>query len=108
MIHVSTTTSQEQGTNVTMLAFVNAAGKHFPGVFVFPRVKVNLEKMINLPEGFIPLAHKTGWMTAELFLISLQHLQKQINCSPQKPILLIMDNHISHISYPVVEFSKKN
>jgi hypothetical protein len=64
--------------------------------------------MIILPEGFIPLAHKSGWMTAEFFLVSLKHLQKQINCSSQYPILLIMDNHVSHISYPIVKFAKEN
>nr|CAH0101102.1 unnamed protein product [Daphnia galeata] len=64
--------------------------------------------MIILPEGFIPLAHKSGWMTAEFFLVSLKHLQKQINCSSQYPILLIMDNHVSHISYPIVKFAKQN
>ena len=41
-------TSAERGDNVTMLSFVNAAGKLFPGVFVFPRKKVN-DKMKNMP-----------------------------------------------------------
>jgi hypothetical protein len=94
-IQVSTTKSQKQGTNETMLASVNASGNYFPGVFVFPRVNVNLDQSAR---RFIPLAHKTGWMTSELLLISLQHLEKQISwCSPEKPILLIMDNHVSHI-----------
>lgn len=93
-----------------MLAFVNAAGKAFPGTrhLHFPRVKVNLTKMINLPDGFLPLACPSGWMTSELFLLSLQHLLKNVKCSPEKQILLILDNQTSHISYPVVEFCKKS
>lgn len=66
-------TSAERGVNVTMLPFVNATGKLFPGVFVFPRKKVS-DKMTNMPEGFIPLAHPSGWMTEENFLIALKHL----------------------------------
>ena len=70
-------TSAERGVNVTMLAFINAAGKLFPGTFVFPRKKVS-SKMINLPAGFIPLAHSSGWMTEENFLISLKHFHSQV------------------------------
>lgn len=104
---MSTTSSQEQGTNVTMLAFVNAAGQAIPGTFIYPVKNVNLNKMVNLPDGFIPLATKSGWMTADLFLISLKHFVSQITCSPEKPILLILDNHISHISWPVVKYCKE-
>ena len=75
---MSTTSSQEQGTNVTMLAFVNAAGQAIPGTFIYPVKNVNLNKMVNLPDGFIPLATKSGWMTADLFLISLKHFVSQI------------------------------
>jgi hypothetical protein len=61
-------TSAERGDNVTMLSFVNAAGKLFPGVFVFPRKKVN-DKMKNMPQGFIPLAYPSGWMTENNFFV---------------------------------------
>ncbi|EFX68885.1 hypothetical protein DAPPUDRAFT_114147 [Daphnia pulex] len=64
--------------------------------------------MINLSDGFLPLACPSGWMTSELFLLSLQHLLKNIKCSPEKPILLILYNQTSHINYPVVEFCKKS
>lgn len=49
------------------VTFVNAAGDAFPGVFVCPWKKVNLEKMVDLPEGFLPLAHQSGWMNEDLF-----------------------------------------
>ena len=53
-------TSTKRGDDVTMLPFVNAAGKLFPGVFVFPRKKVS-DKM-NTPEDFIPLAHPSVFL----------------------------------------------
>lgn len=64
--------------------------------------------MVELPQGFLPLAHQSGWMNDDLFLISLQHFKKQVNCLPDDPILLILDNHISHISYPVVDYCRSN
>ncbi|XP_045023804.1 uncharacterized protein LOC116934982 [Daphnia magna] len=102
-------TSQERGVNVTMLPFVNASGKLFGGVFVFPRKKVS-EKMKNLPEGFIALAHSSGWMTEENFLIALKHFHSQVQSRPtkEKPILLFLDNHISHMGYSICIFAKEN
>ena len=71
-LEVHQITSVERGDNVTMLPFVNAAGNLFPGVFVFPRKKVN-DKMKNMPQGFIPLIHPSGWMTEDNFFIALLH-----------------------------------
>lgn len=46
-------TSTKRGDDVTMLPFVNAAGKLFPGVFVFSRKKVNDKTVCNvLPTVF--------------------------------------------------------
>ena len=80
-----------------MLAFENAAGQHFPGTFFYQRKNVNLEKMTDLPEGFVPLAHRSRWMNEDVFQFSLQHFKNQVVCSPENLILLTLDNHISHI-----------
>ncbi|EFX64225.1 hypothetical protein DAPPUDRAFT_118397 [Daphnia pulex] len=100
-------TSQERGVNITMLPLVNAAGKLFGCVFVFPRKKV-CEKMKNLPEGFIALAHSSGRMTEENFLIALKHFHSQVKSSKEQPILLFLDNHISHMGYSICIFAKEN
>jgi hypothetical protein len=80
-------TSQERGVNVTMLPFVNAGEKLFGGVFVFPRKKVS-EKMKHLPEGFIALAHSSGWMNEENFLIALKHFHSQVKSTKEKSIYI--------------------
>ena len=90
-----------------MLAFRNAAGKLFPGVFVYPRKNVN-NKMINLPEGFLAVALPSGWMTEENFLIALKHLHSQVKSTKENPILLFLDNHISHMGYSICVFAKEN
>ena len=92
---------------MAMLAFVNAACLAIPSTFIYLVKNVNLKKMVNLPDGLIPLATPSGWMTADLFLISLKHFVSLITVSQEKPILLILDDHISHISWPVVEYCKE-
>ena len=84
-------TSQERGVNLTMLPFVNT-GKSYSMVFFFSRKKVS-EKMKHLPEGFIALAHSSGWINVENFLIALKHFQSQVKSTKEKPILLFLNNH---------------
>lgn len=47
-------------------------------------------------------------MTAELFPNVLEHIQENLNCTPENPILLTLHNHSSHVSYPTIEYCKNN
>uniref|UniRef100_A0A336MLY5 CSON003630 protein n=1 Tax=Culicoides sonorensis TaxID=179676 RepID=A0A336MLY5_CULSO len=54
------------------------------------------------------LSNKSGWMTGDLFVKVLQHIQSHTNSSKDHPILLLMDNHESHISVNAIEFCRSN
>lgn len=58
--------------------------------------------------GALGLVHKSGWMTCENFILVLQHLVKHSRCSQQNKILLILDNHESHISIEAIDFCRNN
>ncbi|XP_032790742.2 uncharacterized protein LOC116927786 [Daphnia magna] len=105
---VQQTVSAERGVNVTMLAFINAGGGWVPPVFVFPWKKVAPTMFQNGPLGCIGLPHESGWMTGQNFFKSLQHFHSFVKCSKEKPILLIMDNHSSHLDFQAVTFAKEN
>ncbi|KAE9542285.1 hypothetical protein AGLY_003412 [Aphis glycines] len=77
---VGRSTSGERGTTVTMVFVVNAIGNSLPPMLIFPRVNFK----------------------------QLYHFHKHINCSPSSPVLLILDNHISHLSINVIDFCKEN
>ena len=102
------TVSAERGINVTMLGFINAGGGSAPPVFIFPRKKVAPVMFEKGPLGCIGLPHESGWMTGTNFFKSLQHFHSFVKCSKEKPVLLIMDNHISHLDLQAVTFSKDN
>lgn len=38
----------------------------------------------------------------------VQHFHKFVNCSQSSPVLLILDNHISHLSITVINFCEEN
>ncbi|XP_045036776.1 uncharacterized protein LOC116930182 [Daphnia magna] len=105
---VSAERGAERGVNVMMLVFVNAIGSSTPPVFVFPRKKQNPDLIKGGPTGCLGLVHESGWMTAENFLLSLQHFHGIVKSTKEKPVLLTLDNHSSHIDYNVVKFAKDN
>ncbi|KAJ8916934.1 hypothetical protein NQ315_013406 [Exocentrus adspersus] len=66
---VANVSSQERGELVTFVGIINAAG-----------------------------GNKNGWMTTELFPKVIEHITDHIKCTKENKVLLILDNHESHIS----------
>jgi len=52
--------------------------------------------------------YPSGWMTADTFLLYMKHFAACVRCSAASPVLMLLDNHDSHISIPVIEFAKQN
>lgn len=99
--------SAERGTLVTFCGIVSAAGVSLPPVYIFPRKKVK-EFMFGAPIGSIGLGSPNGWITSELFLEVLQHIQIHTNPTVDNPLLLIIDNHKSHVSLAAISFCRAN
>jgi len=65
--------------------------------------------MLNgAPVGSKGVAHPSGWMTSDLFAEYLKHFVSHVNCSTASPVLLLLDNHESHISLDLTHLSKLN
>ena len=65
--------------------------------------------MLNgAPEGSLGLTHQSGWMTGDNFFKVISHIVQHVRPSKEYPIVLIMDNHESHLSYAALELAKKN
>ncbi|KAK9744621.1 IMP dehydrogenase / GMP reductase domain [Popillia japonica] len=71
-------------------AFNRTVGGSVPPVFIFPRVRYKEFMSKDCP--------LIGWMTKDNFLLSLKHFVKYVKCSVEEPVLLIIDNHESHIN----------
>lgn len=50
----------------------------------------------------------SGWMTEGNFVNYLKHFVKYSKCSVNNKVLLLTDNHESHISLPAVDFARAN
>lgn len=105
---VGAITSAERGTLITLALAVSASGNSVPPFLIFPRKKFKNIMLANAPPGCVGAVHPSGWMTNENFLLFVQHFVQFTRCSKEKPILLILDNHESHLSIPVLNFCKTN
>ncbi|KAK6166826.1 hypothetical protein SNE40_023441 [Patella caerulea] len=105
---VGSLTSQERGQLVTLCAAVSAAGQAIPPFLVFPRVNFKSYFLNGAPPGADGSAHPSGWMTHENFLLFLKHFVSIVQPSNQKPVLLLLDNHQSHLAIEVLDFAKQN
>lgn len=105
---VGTIVSAERGTLVTMAAAVSASGNHIPPFFIFPRVNYKDHFVSNGPPGSAGVANPSGWMQEEHFLRFLQHFHSIVKSTPEKPVLLLLDNHNSHLSIHALNFARDN
>ncbi|XP_067929421.1 uncharacterized protein [Watersipora subatra] len=101
-------TSAERGTLVTFVGCINALGNAIPPFMIFPRVHFKPTMINGAPSGTSGAAQPTGWMTGEVFIDWLKHFKKHTSCNPANSVLLLMDNHVSHITVESVTFAKEN
>lgn len=101
-------TSAERGTLVTMCCGVNAIGNSIPPFFIFPRVNMKDVFLKGGPPGCAGAAYPSGWMTTDNFVLFLKHFIKFTKCSIENKVLLVMDNHESHISLGSLHLAKEN
>lgn len=105
---VGSATSAERGTLVTLVGCVNAQGGFVPPFMIWPRVHFKQAMLQGTPPGSSGAAHQSGWMNKVIFLEWLQHFTKHVKCTPERPVLLLMDNHCSHIAISVIDFAKQS
>ena len=105
---VGSITSAERGTLVTLCCAVNALGHAIPPMFIFPRVRYSERMVDGGPPGCIGASHPSGSMTKENVIIFLQHFVQHSKCSVQHPVLMLLDNHESHVSLSCIQYAKDN
>ena len=100
--------AEERGALVSVACTVNAAGGTIPPVMVFPRVHYKAYRIKGPKDGTAGFATQNGWTTSEIFLDVVNHIRRYTLASRENPILLMLDNHDSHLSFNVIELAKEN
>ncbi|XP_023312194.1 uncharacterized protein LOC111692417 [Anoplophora glabripennis] len=105
---VGQVTSSERGCLVTMCGTINAIGNSIPPFLIFPRVNYKEYMIKGASHGTVGAATPSGWISAEVFVKYLEHFIHHLHSSKDNPVLLIMDNHESHISLRAIDLAKSN
>ncbi|XP_055703406.1 uncharacterized protein LOC129801939 [Phlebotomus papatasi] len=108
MKQVGMCVSAERSESVTIVGIVNAAGEYIPPVIIFPRKRHHPEYMEGCVDGALPLFNTKGYMDATFFLRTLEHFKNHVQVSIENPLLLILDNHSSHLSLEALRFCRNN
>ena len=96
---VGQVTSAERGVLTTVICAVSAAGGTIPPLMIFPRVNFEPYMLSGAPAGTVGAANQSGWTSTEIFIKWLNHFIENTRASKEKPVLLLMDNHDSHVSH---------
>ena len=105
---VGSLTSAERGQLVTLCAAVSAAGQAIPPFLIYPRVHFKQHFLHGAPPGTAGSAYPSGWMTADNFLLFLKHFAKHVKPTTDNPILILLDNHESHLAIEALDYAKEN
>lgn len=60
------------------------------------------------PQGAAGSANKSGWMTEPDFVQFMKHFIQNARPSKERKVLLLLDNHSSHLSIPALDLAKEN
>lgn len=88
-----------------MVGTVRAQGTFMPPMIIFPRVNFKDYMLYGAPTGTIGAS---GWISREIFISWLQHFVKHARSSKENPVMLLLDNHDSHVSIEAIEVARQN
>lgn len=106
--NVSKITSAERGITVTVVCCMSAGGHFVPPTFIFPRKRHHDALMNGAPLGSIQMCSDSGYINTDLFLDWLRHFQNAVKSTVDDPVLLVLDNHSSHVNLNAVLFCRSN
>lgn len=101
-------TSAERGSLVTIAVAVSAAGNTVPPLFVFPRVNYKEHFVRDGPVGCVGACNPSGWMNEDIFVAFLKHFVKHVKSTKESPVLLLLDNHETHLSIEALDYAKNH
>lgn len=98
----------ERGTMITLALTVDGNGNSLPPFFLFPKKNMQTCFLDNVTEGSAGFANESGWMTQPEFVHFIKHFVKFVKPSTASPVLLLLDNHYSHLSIEALDLAVEN
>lgn len=105
---VSKIVSAERGRNVTIICCINATGYYLPPFLVFARKRMRPELVERAPPGTVGHCSDNGWSNGDIFVLFLKHFNCHVKPTAESPVLLLVDNHKTHLTLEAINFCREN
>lgn len=105
---IAKATSGERGVTTTVVCAVSASGIYVPPMFIFKRKRMNELLLKGCNSDMIATVSDSGWINESIFLDYLRHFISFVKPTKEDPVLLILDNHESHISLGAYELFREH
>ncbi|CAB4059850.1 unnamed protein product [Lepeophtheirus salmonis] len=96
------------GVLVTLVGIACGSENTMPPAFVFPRANYKPQMLVGVPPGSLGLAHTSEWMPMSNFMLVIRYFVKYSKLTVEDPVLLVLDNHVTHLSFSVLDYAKNN
>jgi len=100
--------SAEKGETITAVVCVSASGTFVPPMLIFPRKNMNPRLLNGAPPGTIGTTSPSGWINGDLYLKWLNHFIQHTAATVDRKVMLILDNHESHVTLQAYEMCREN
>ncbi|XP_039278688.1 uncharacterized protein LOC120350209 [Nilaparvata lugens] len=100
--------SWERGRNITVICCFSASGTYVPPMIIYPRKRMSPLLERGGPVGALYRCSHNGWSNEDLFHEWLEHFKKFCKPTAEDPVLLLLDNHGSHISLNTYNYCRLN
>jgi len=102
-------TAGERGELTTVLACMNAVGTYMPLLFIFKGARLQAKWCVGAPAGSLVNVSANGWINHDLFLKWATKFVEQLPKDDDRPHLLLLDGHSSHVyNYAFIQLMKQN
>lgn len=100
--------SAERGKLTTVICCCNAAGSFIPPFLIYGRKRMVGRLLDGAPPGSNATCTDNGWINGPKFLEWLRHFVEITRPTPEKKVVLVMDNHESHKFLEALEYATKH
>jgi len=99
-------TQNDEKKCLTVLFMTNATGALVPPMIVFPYERIPYSVSQSVPINWSIEKSENGWMTAETFYEYISNIFEPwlTTHNIERPIILYVDGHSSHLTLPVAQF----
>ncbi|XP_072940122.1 uncharacterized protein [Epargyreus clarus] len=105
---VNKISSAERGVNMTTVNAMSPTGIFVPPAFIFGRKRMKAELLDGAPMGSVGMVSDSSFINTDLFLDWLTHFKDHTKPSKEDPVLLILDNHVSHCTISAINYYREN